>query len=219
MARPQLPEDHFRDVLEIDKRTEALERASVASTAPTVSSLPSITPFDGQEIIYRFVPSTTPTPATTIPLYWHLKWDGLVGAWLPVGDQCPLIAQHLPGVGTGMGAGSWGTYDANDPRLTVPLAGTYDLETGTGEAYWGGGTAFAGGDHLALSVSKNGNQIDGQLETGAYTLSGTGPMRIRAPYALAVGDLMRQIYFLAAGGVQTIVMRGRYVLIRPLKIT
>jgi hypothetical protein len=175
---------------------------------PAVSVLPSI-PVDGQECYYRFIPSQT--PATTIPLLWHLRWDAATSAWLPVGDQRPVKAIYYPGATTSMGSGAWGTYDANDPRLSVPLNGTYECETGYGECYGGGSTMNCG-------FGKNGTPV---AEAGSYIAgSGAGTAQcIADPQVLLTTDAIRQFYWLSAAGAQNIVFRGRYIQIRPMRIT
>jgi hypothetical protein len=183
---------------------------------PVVTVLPP-TPSDGQEVKYRFLP--TQTPATTIPLIWHLQWDAALGAWLPVGEQRPIMAFYQPGAAISMGQAIWGTYDANDPRLTIPLAGTYEVETGVAEAYYSSGGSPTAADHLSLTLNKASGQIDVSFETGAAIApGGTGGMNVKGAYVLALNDTLRQTYYLTATSAQNIIMRGRYTQARVMRI-
>lgn len=179
------------------------------ATPLVVTALPTV-PYDGQEIYYRFVP--TQTPASTIPIIWHLKWDAATSAWLPVGDQRPILAFYSAGQSISMGSGSWGTYDANDPRVTAPLAGIYEVECGVSECY-GGGTAFN------IGIGQQGT-VSAQLESGCMLAAGGGGhQELKTVLTTALNDLFRQYYWLTAAGAQNIVMRNRYMQIRPLRIT
>lgn len=173
-----------------------------------VTSLPA-NPVDGDECYYRFLPTTT--PATTVPLVWHLRFDAANGAWLPVGDQRPILAVYSTGVSAAMGAGSWGTFDANDPRLTVPLAGTYECETGISEAYSPTPANFN------VGLGKNGTvwaEASAAWSTANYGETG----QIRDFNTFVSGDAVRQYYYLS-GATQTITLRGRYLSIRPMRLT
>jgi hypothetical protein len=178
---------------------------------PTVTSLP-LQPLDGQECYYRFTP--TATPANAIPLFWHLRYDLVTAKWYPVNDPVPLEAFFAAGVSTSMGSGAWGTYDANDPRVTTPLPGIYDIETGTSETY--AGVAI----NMNVGIGINGTVIPDR-EGGMSSFTAGWPVTGYANYrgvALNANDIIRQYYFLTTAGPQNVVMRGRYILMRPRRI-
>lgn len=178
------------------------------------TSLP-VSPIDGDEILYRFVP--TQFPATTIPILWHMRWDAAAAAWLPVNQAEPIVAAYAPGAAVSMGGNSWGTYDANDPRVTVPRAGVYELETGVGEVY-----GIMNGFYIGTGINAAPNTTTtGEASTSSATNTTQigGSMHLKTPeVALVVGDNVRQYYYLW-GATNNIVMRGRYLQIRPKKIT
>lgn len=191
-------------------------QAASGKRTVVVTALP-VAPVDGQEVIWRFVPVTT--PATTVPLLWHLRWDAAISAWLPVGEQRPVYAAYAPGAAVSMGANAWGTYDANDPRVTAPRAGVYEIEGGVGECY---GTMQ--GFYISAGINTVVNTtLTGEASTaGATTYSPQigGSMQMRTPETtLALNDLIRQFYYLWSTGPQNIVMRDRYIQIKPLRIT
>jgi hypothetical protein len=189
-------------------RSDGTRRGYIASSPPLVTSLPSPAA-DGQEVYYRFTPNTT--PASTIPLLWYLRYDAAISAWLPIGDQRPILAAYYPGSSTSMGVNAWGTYDANDPRLTIPLLGTYEVECGLSEVY--GPTAA----NFAIGLAKNGVQWSeggAAWSTANWAVAG----QLRDINTFVVNDTLRMYYFLAAGAPMNIVMRGRYVTARPMRI-
>ena len=111
-----------------------------------------------------------------------------------------------------MGSGAWGTYDANDPRLTVPLAGTYECEAGIGECY--GGVAI----NFEQGIGKNGT-VWAWGGASSFTTGWPASTQIRDSNTFAINDAVRQYYYLSTAGPQNVVMRGRYVSIKPIRIT
>jgi microcystin-dependent protein len=198
------------DGMEFDTETVGAYAPGVIGP-PTVTSLP-LQPLDGQECYYRFTP--TATPANAIPLFWHLRYDLVTAKWYPVNDPVPLEAFFAAGVSTSMGSGAWGTYDANDPRVTTPLPGIYDIETGTSETY--AGVAI----NMNVGIGINGTVIPDR-EGGMSSFTAGWPVTGYANYrgvALNANDIIRQYYFLTTAGPQNVVMRGRYILMRPRRI-
>jgi hypothetical protein len=209
----------YLDGIEFDTETVSNYATAVVQgvtpvITPAVSALPS-SPVDGQECYYRFVPIQT--PATTIPIIWHLRWDAAAACWLPVGQQEPVIAGYAPGTSVSMGINTWGTYDANDPRLTVQCAGVYEIEQGIGEAYGAGINNMISG--IGINAAPN-TTTTGEGSSLASASSGGSQQTKLTEFALVIGDSVRQYYYLYAGsGPQNVVMRNRYIQIRPKKIT
>lgn len=192
----------------------AVVQGATPALNPVVTALP-VSPVDGQEIYYRFVP--TATPSTTIPIIWHMRWDAVAACWLPVGQQEPIIAGYVPGASVSMGVNLWGTYDANDPRVTAPRAGVYEIEAGIGEAYGPVNTVISG---IGINGSPN-TTTTGEGSGTQYNAQSGGSQQLKvAEYTLAINDVARQYYYAFAGaGPQNVVMRNRYIQIRPKKIT
>jgi hypothetical protein len=189
---------------------------TVLNPAPTppqkVTVLPTTGLVDGLEVYYSFTP--TATPANAIPVIWHLRYDLASGKWFPVGEQLPLQAFYGPGVSTSMGSGAWGTYDANDPRVTLPLTGIFDVETGVSEAY--GGVAI----NFNVGIGFNGAVVSDREGGASSSTAGwpfTGYANARGQ-ALNANDIVRQYYFLSTAGPQNVVIRGRYISVRPRRI-
>jgi hypothetical protein len=157
------------------------------------------------------------TPATTIPIIWHLRWDAAAACWLPVGQQEPVIAGYVPGTNVSMGINAWGTYDANDPRVTTPRAGVYEIEAGIGEAYGAVNTVISG---IGINGIPN-TTTTGEGSAAQYGGQSGGSQQLKLPeFTLVVNDIVRQYYYAFAGsGPQNVVMRNRYIQIRPKKIT
>lgn len=117
---------------------------------PVVSSLPA-SPTANEEVYYRFAQTTTPADAQVIT--WHLRWDATAAAWIPVGQQEPVEAQD----GTtrnflfSVAANTWTQINpANDPQVTLPLAGDYWLEWGSGIALM---SPAGSSTHQGLSIA------------------------------------------------------------------
>lgn len=200
------------DLASVEFDTETVAAYPSASIGPPkVTSLPT-NPVDGQEVYFSFLPTTV--PASVVPLLWHLRYDASIPCWLPVGNQRPAVAHYQTGASTSMGVSAWGTYDANDPRVTVPLTGTYEVETGSSEVYGGAGNLFY------TSIFRNGTQMSAQYESNVtLATNASGPLRLYVPdVGLTVNDIVRQYYYLNAGAPQNIIMRGRYMSIRPMRI-
>lgn len=103
--------------------------ALIAASAPNATSLPA-SPVDRQEVHFQ-----TQAMATAGFGPWHLRYrtnnpDGSTNAntskWEPVGVPTPLFAEaHARVTKVSMPAATFGSVDANDPTVTVPLAGDY----------------------------------------------------------------------------------------------
>ena len=181
--------------------------------APIVAALPG-SPADGQEVIYRF--QQTVTPADAKWTYWHLRWDAAAGCWLPVGAQDPILAQAGPG-GTNFSAGAWGNFDANDPVVTLPRAGDYDVQWGNG-----GGLSPAGSNSwCGLQIAGVDPPLAGDLTTclgyttGQWTPGGHASRKCNAMAAGTVIKMRYQTQNIAGGMNRT----NAYIRAFPRRIT
>lgn len=198
-----------------------MARRSLAyrSGPPVVTSLPA-SPVDGQEILYRFVQTVTPTDAAV--LVWRLIWDAAAAAWLPVGRQEPVYAYRQLVENTNFASiNVWGGVAVNDPVATAPRAGDYDVEWGCGVALLGGAgngtlglqvagvdptvtTSLGGSDGLVIAFAQQG---------GSWDKSGPGNGKV----TLAAGATVKQRI---ATSVTGLVYRGRaYIKLYPRRIT
>jgi len=185
-----------------------------------VVSLPS-SPTDGQEIYLQVTPAVT--PADTTPLLWHLRYDLSLTAWLPVGRQEPVYAHRgLTEFFAFSSVNTWGGINANDPQVTVPRAGDYDVEWGAGIGLLGSagngtlGLQIAGVDPAATtSLGGADAAIVGHAETGStWTKSGPGHRKLTG---LAVGAVIKHRY--ATSVVGNVYRGNAYIKLYPRKIT
>jgi len=129
----------FLDGLEFDSETVlALPGGPMgpAGQVPVVTALPTA-PFDGQEIIYRFVQSVqivSVNGADPQVLLWRLRYDAAVGKWLPVGSQEPVCAYDGGSHSQSFGAG-WSQFTGAVLSISVPLPGIYRFKFGANYYY------------------------------------------------------------------------------------
>lgn len=119
-------------------QTFATRLGALESARPTLVTVLPPTPYDGQEVIYRF--AQTVVPADSKVILWHLRWDVVDGAWLPMGRQEPVYAFRPDVDGASPTVNTWASISINDPSLTIPRAGDYDFEFGAGSSLLGGVT-------------------------------------------------------------------------------
>jgi hypothetical protein len=180
---PNPPSPRTSQLIWVD--TDEPEVPIVYGGPARVTSLPSA-PTDGQEIYYMFQQTVIPVDAKwTI---WHLIWDATAAAWLPVGQQDPIYAWGGYANFPSWSANTWGNFDANDPRVTLPRAGDYEL---------------AWGNQAALSpIGSNawcGLQVAG-VDPGVGTDTATGFGTTTSQWGPA-GHAARKYNGLAAGTV------------------
>jgi hypothetical protein len=187
--------------------------ASGALGPPVVTSLPKAT-FDGQECLYRFVPTTV--PASTIPLLWHLRYDQASTLWLPVGEPKAIWAEDSNSRTSGaVAASTWTNVHANDPNITAPLAGTYDIEN---SCQMSSGATIA---TLAMGCRvEPTNPVAGADSTLGYPGVATAAQSMYSSVrkALAASALLRQFYW-QNGATQTISRGNAVMKARPVSIT
>jgi hypothetical protein len=201
---PSEPADVPTDIHELATAVEGILRPTIVTTLPS-------TPFDKQEVLY--------TVDAANGIYWHLRYvAGASGAfkWAFVGGP-PLYAEAIPDASGSMGSAAWGTFDANDPRVTVPLAGDYLARTiwgavpatttatcAVGVSVGGVNPAFpaAPGNAIAMSI--------GAGNSGAISFE-------RKLTGLAAATLIRQAYW-QNGGTQNVTSRGRSLELTPIRV-
>jgi hypothetical protein len=198
----------------------SFDTASVAAYAtgtlgvPTVTALPS-SPTDGQEIYYRFQQTVNPADAAWI--IWHLRYDSAAAAWLPVGEQAPLIGVDPFSRGNSFSANAWGTIHASDPTVTLPRAGDYRLA-------WGMASSLASqviNQWVGLQIAGVDPAVNGAWCASGHGAPSTwepGPRGEATATGLAVNTLLR-IRFYAQTTAATLTRAGPYVMAWPRRIT
>lgn len=182
--------------------------------APIVTSLPS-GPSDGDEILYRFVPTTT--PASTRPILWHLKFDEASDLWLPVGDLTPIIAERMVQETSGaIATNTWSNLAVNDPGVNVPLLGDYDAETECYASCSGIATVGVGIKVGATNPTIAANASEVTLNPAGNWGSFTNG---RVITAVPASTFVVQYYWHNVGSNATISRGAARILIRPLAIT
>jgi hypothetical protein len=200
-------------VTTVDIRLDSLE--AIAPT-PVVTSLPG-SPVTGQRILYKFTQTVNPTNAKDI--YWPLIWDGT--AWYPTGGCEPLYGYTAASATfAAFGANVWGGVDANDPSVTFPLAGDYEIQWGTGQFFH----AIAGNWFISAYFSTGDQTANGTPPTAdILTVSGTATFgsghsskKMNIP---TIGNIIRMRYYMQVGGAANLTRGSAYVKAYPRKIT
>lgn len=120
-----LPYPTLSDTADVPRDIQALATRldGLALVPPIVTSLPG-SPIDGQEVYYQ--------ADATNGVYWHLRYrSGATGSykWEFIGGP-PLAADSIVFTTfAGFSANTWGTLVAT-LKVTLPLAGDYDVQTG-----------------------------------------------------------------------------------------
>lgn len=204
--------------IEFDTESVSSYTSAFINGPQRVSSLPS-SPFDGQEIYYRFQQTVNPVDAVWI--VWHLIYDATTGAWLPVGRQEPVYAHR--GITESFAfssANAWGGINVNDPQVTVPRAGDYDVEFGCGTMLGGAvnmwvGLRVAGVDPgNSPGGGSDGNYVSGAQTSATWDKSGPGHRKITG---IAASATIQQRY--QVSGATTVQRGGAYIKAFPRRIT
>lgn len=122
-----LPYPVLSDTADVPRDIQALATRldGLALVPPVVTSLPG-SPVDGQEVYYQ--------ADATAGVYWHLRYRAAASGsykWEFVGGPA-LTDEWLASEGSGVSANTWGGISANDPIVTAPLAGDYDVQHSVG---------------------------------------------------------------------------------------
>ncbi len=167
---------------------------------PVVTALP-VLPADGQECFYRFTQSVNPVDAKII--YWHLKYNAAQNAWYPVGRPDPIFALQAANEQTVYSANTWGGVTANDPLVTFPLTGDYEVEWGCGQ-FW---VSAVGNWYIAAWYPGSEQTLNGTAPTaniftcqaGGTWSGGQGTKKM----AMAATQQLKQRYYVTAAGTLT----------------
>lgn len=185
----------------IEFDTESVTSYAPSTIGPaTVSSLPS-NPVDGQDIIYRFQQTVNPVDAAW--LFWHLRWDTALAAWIPVGRQEPVYGYHPPFEVVSYSANTWGGVNANDPSVTIPLKGDYEIEWGAGMFYCNVvANIYIAAYYVGSEQTPNGTQPSTDILAvtgagGASTYVG-GVSASKKVNGMTVGQVQKHRYYITA---------------------
>lgn len=155
-----------------------------ATLPPVVTSLPG-SPINGDEIYYQ----------AQVGVLWGLRWDTATSKWQWVGgsnmtDEIGLSAL----IAANPGAGSWFALDSDDPQLTVPFTGVYEVVSivsmlASNACTFSQGLQINGSNPATLdSVDSAGGFIS--VASGRTTITYRSPKK-----SLTAGHLVRQVYW------------------------
>jgi hypothetical protein len=190
---------------------------------PVVTTLPP-TPYDGQEIYYKFSQNVVPADAQVT--YWHLRWDVTTASWYPVGDPSPIYAyQGTMETFGSFAAKTWGGVSANDPKIFFPLPGDYDIEWGCGQ-FW----ANVSGNWFITAYWTNADQTSNGSadpavdvacpEAGTTYSSAHASKKINVTAAIiAAGVGLRQHYYINITGTAALSRGSAYIKAYPRRFT
>lgn len=181
--------------------------AATASNPPVVTTLPG-SPADGDEVYYKFTPTAAPT--TTVPLFWHLRFDSTTTHWYPVGGASPLYAQVL--TSQTFTTGTFGDLATVGPSLTVPLLGDYIVEHGAEISH----SAVGGFSGMSYSVGATA-AIDADMIQfhSAVANQTTNSMRAQSRAAVAAATAFVAKYRTSAA---TATYAKRWMRITPVRV-
>lgn len=205
--------------LNLEWETETVAAYTTGTIGPPkVTSLPT-NPIDGQECYYSF--AQTVVPADAQPILWHLRYDSVVGKWIPVGDQQPVTAFDGTQRSQTFGVG-WSQYTGAVLSAQVPLAGMYRAKYGAGHALDSSALAnlYVGlTDSAGLFPSAGATSPTGGLSAAAgsgtsSTWSEAHGMNPRVTYAA----LQSAIWGCFTSVGQAVYMNNRYIELYPVQV-
>lgn len=181
-------------------------------TPPTfVSALPG-SPVDGQEIYYQSA------AMAALGILWRFRYNAASASaykWEFVGGE----AWHVERMGdesASMGGGAVGTFNANDPQLTVPLLGEYRVLHGANCAP--NVTA-----HVAMGVSVGATNPAPNVSMAFQTITtatwGNLSQGRKVTITSLAGSsaLIRQAYYQSAA-TQNVTFGNRYLDVIPVRV-
>jgi hypothetical protein len=203
-----LPFPVLHGLNDAERNFDAIRTQWSSVEATVVTGLPS-NPFDGQMIDYVADP--------TNGVVWRFRYraaSASVYKWEFAGGSS-LVGEALADSGrTLTSASTWSGIDANDPRVTVPLAGDYEAETVTSMSCDRAGT-------LAIGIKVGATEpILGTNAAYAYLDLGTGSAVIsqdRKLLAVAASTVLQQRYWQNAGSAN-LGRRSSSLKIRPVRV-
>lgn len=179
---------------------------------PLVSALP-VTPADGEEIRFQ----TAAMAADGI--VWHLryragssstyKWEFVGGGWL-------ADFQDADETFNTFSSNTWGGVSANDPQVTVPLAGDYLVDNRVGRFLTTAAASVALGVKVGATEPVNG--INTAIGYNAVGSASASLSQVRKLTGVAASTLLVQRYY-HNGGAGVNVTRGAASLgIQPVRV-
>lgn len=194
-------------------QTELDAHVALTDTAhiiPVVSTLPGA-PVDGQVCRYQ------DAGMATAGLVWTFRYRTASASaykWELVSGS-PLSAEWMVDVTASMGNGAWGTFDVNDPQVTVPLAGDYRVHH-TANMVPAAAIASCG-----IGVSVGGvlpiSNVNGIFETTSAPGHNAVLTQQRGLTGVVAAAIIRQSYF-QNGGVQNVLNRCRRLEVFPIRV-
>jgi hypothetical protein len=197
----------------------SVQQAANQPGTPTVTALPSTGLYDGREVIFTFAQTVNPVDAKKI--FWRLRYDLASNAWYPVGAQDPIYGYTGPiATFSTFGNNVWGGVDANDPTITIPLVGDYEIDWGCGQFFVSGGTAnwyisayFNTGD-MTLNGTQPATDVCTVGSASSYG-SGRASKKMNVPSAAAV---LRHRYYHTSTAAANVTRGEAYIKAYPRKI-
>jgi hypothetical protein len=179
----------------------------LAAYPPVVTAVPG-TPEDKDEIIL--------TDSLTAPTYyWHLRYNTTAAKWMFLGGT-PLF--HEVATAETTSSASYAALSTAGPSVTVPRAGTYDVEIGATMShsqsaanvlmsYDIGATSALDDDAIRYSSQNNNASPSTHAESHQRTRR----------KSLATGNTLTAKYKTSGGASATI--QGRYIRVTPVFLT
>jgi hypothetical protein len=202
-----LPYPSLSDTADVPRDIQALavRLDGLSLVPPVVTALPG-SPVDGQEIYYQ--------ADAAAGIYWHLRYRaGATGAykWEFVGGS-PLTDEWLASEGSGVSANAWGGISANDPLVTVPLAGDYDAQHSVGLTNSVNALISIG---LKIGATE---PVGGTNNVNSFVTGGTWATLVqrRRLSALAAATAISQRYFTNAAG--TLTRSSAHLALTPFRV-
>lgn len=176
-----------------------------------VSSLPG-TPTDGQTIIYA--------ADATNGIYWMLRYIAAMAGsykWVYLGGP-PLASERSnTDASAAIASNTWAGVNANDPTVTLPLAGDWRVDHGTHFGQAGGSST----NYCGIKVGGTEAGDTDQLTSPVWSDAATGITSHRSSGRLngiAAATALAQRYKHQVGTSQVITRRASYLLATPIRV-
>jgi hypothetical protein len=175
-----------------------------------VDTLPASPVVDGTEVYYL---------ADGTDVVWHLRYDALIASgdgygWVFIGGG-PIARERLVDEAASFGGPStWGTFNANDPQITLPLPGYYRAQSVVGVQVTNATTMGHGLNIGGTAPVSNQNGVFQVVVAGSSCIL---PLSRALPLVPAVPSIIRQAYWQNAA-TQNLTMRMRRLEIWPVRV-
>lgn len=209
-----LPYPELTDTADVPRDVKALaDKVDGLLQPKLVTALPGA-PVDGQEIYYQSAAMATDGIA------WHLRYRAASASaykWELVGGA-PLVNEVLSSEALAgwVSSAAFSGISANDPNVTVPLAGDYEATTVVSLSLNAAGATFALGVKVgATEPIANTNSTNGYAAT-ASTWVPLAHMRRLTGVAAAVK--IQQRYVQNSGSTGTLTRIGAHLAVTPIRV-